>query len=487
MRQNKHLCRILNKGGVLSPAHLSLILNIAEDAGNKHVYLGSRQDILFNLPEGTLQNKPAGPELSIHKRNSGVQNIVSSYVCVDILSSTDWVHAGTYLHVLDRFTTNHRLRVNIVDPQQNLVPLFYGHLNFIASEMPNYWHLFLNLEQDKDPCAWPGMIFTDDIADFAREMEEHITGSGITDYRTLVEVMKTSLLQQHTLESSSGIKLPPGFFPDYEGLNKMEGKDQYWAGFYWRNNCYPVQFLKEVCQLCLNTNIGKISFTPWKTFLIKDIGIKDKVYWDELIGRHGINMRHSSFELNWHLPLLDRQALELKRYLVSEFDKVDIRVSGLSFAIQLNGNERFTTIVIRPEGRLPVLGKFDFTRTYSIGHAYNFNPNANHFIEYATGLGKGELPKAISELTKRYYSLLSLQSKTVQIRGKAKAERNYRQVHLCPVCLTVYDVRYGDMLAGIPAGVLFDQLPDSYCCQVCETPRSAFCETEILEPAFANP
>lgn len=483
MSESKSLYRILNKGGVLTPAHFFDILQIAEIAGNSHIFLGSRQDILFYLPASTKPEAFETGGLSIQKRSSGIQNVVSSFVCVDILPSTSWVYSGIYLKVLDQFTWDHLLRVNIVDPRQNMVPLFYGHLNFIASEMPNYWHLYLNLQTEQDPKAWPGLIFTDDIAEFAQTLEQLIVGQNIKNTEQLKEKLDHSSLQKNTLKSTKTISLPTGFFPYYEGLNKLDGKDQYWAGFYWRNNHYPIQFLKEICNLCQKTNVGKISFTPWKTILIKDIETKDKIHWDELIGRYGINMRHSSFELNWHLPLLDQQALKLKRFLVSEFDKFDIRTFGLSFAIQNKPGERFTSVVIRSKSRLPFLGRFDFTRTYSVEHAYDFNPNNNHYLEYATNLDKNNLPQTLNELSKRYYARLFAQTVPGQLHRLDEPKLRSRTVYQCPDCLTTYDERYGDVLAGIKAETPFDMLPESYCCQVCETPKPAFTGIEIRELA----
>jgi len=463
---------------------LADVLQLAEEAGNKHVLLGSRQDILFDLPQDST---PAidGSGLSIQKRSSGLQNVVSSFVCVDILPSTNWVYSGTYLKILDQFTYNHQLRVNIVDPRQNMVPLFYGQINFIASEVPNYWHLYLNLREKKSPESWPGLIFTDDIAEFAATLEKKILGENICSVDELSDALATTSLQRNTLNKEPKIILPKGFFPYYEGLVKMDGKSQYWAGFYWRNNQYPISFLKEVCALCMKTNVGKISFTPWKTFLIKDIEAKDKIYWDELIGRYGINMRHSSFELNWHLPLLDKEALKLKRYLVSEFDKFDIRTFGLSFSIQNKTEGNFTTVVIRKNGRLPFLGKYDFTANYCIDHAYDFNPNSNHYLIFESGLSKSELPQALSELTKRYYARMFVQ-RSPELSGKQKKHAGRKVlVHQCTACETIYDERYGDILAGITAGTAFSELPNDYCCQVCEAAKTTFKELEINEAISA--
>ena len=46
------------------------------------------------------------------------------------------------------------------------------------------------------------------------------------------------------------------------------------------------------------------------------------------MGKFGINERHSSLELNWHLPVIDREALELKKFLVRELDQQDISTDG---------------------------------------------------------------------------------------------------------------------------------------------------------------
>jgi len=481
MSKANDLSRILIKGGILSPALLFDILTVAEDAGNKYVFLGSRQDILFYQQASSRDNLTANSKLSIHKKGSGIQNVVSSFVCVDILPSMSWVYSGIYLKVLEQFTHTHKLRINIVDPKQNLVPLFYGHLNFVASETPNYWHLCLNLEQDKNPQTWPGLIFTDDIADFAQCLENIIINQKMTSVEMLKEEMTNSSLQKHTLESEEIISLPKGFFPYYEGLNKIDGKDQYWTGFYWRNNQYPIRFLKEVCDLCKKTNVGKISFTPWKTILIKDIELKDKIHWEELIGRYGINMRHSSLELNWHLPLLDKQALKLKQYLVSKFDKFDIRTFGLSFAIQNKPGERFTTIVIRSKSRIPFLGKLDPTRSYSIEYADNYNPNNSQYKVYAKNLSKRDLPNKLKEISKKYYALLFVQNNSRKLSKRDQPKFTLLKVFQCPYCLTAYDERYGDKLANIAAGIPFIQLKDSYACQICERPKSDFIEMKIRE------
>ena len=53
MKQN--YSRVIVKGGVLSPAELKEILELAEEAGLDTISLGSRQDILFIKAEDNLK------------------------------------------------------------------------------------------------------------------------------------------------------------------------------------------------------------------------------------------------------------------------------------------------------------------------------------------------------------------------------------------------------------------------------------------------
>lgn len=86
--------------------------------------------------------------------------------------------------------------------------------------------------------------------------------------------------------------------------------------------------------------------TPWKSLIVKGIAEKDRLSWEKLLGKFGINIRHSSIELNWHIPVLDEEALELKNYLVRALDKQDISTYGLSFSIKTKPMSLFTTVAI---------------------------------------------------------------------------------------------------------------------------------------------
>jgi rubredoxin len=382
--------------------------------------------------------------------------------------------------VLEQIEYKHTLRVNLVDPKQNLVPLFFGNLNFIASQTPNYWFLYLRMGEQEEAKKWPGLIFTDDIANMAVELEKiWIKEPGVTIEQLIRTIPLT--FQVHTFESDEELRIPEGFFPYYEGLNKNENDETYWAGFYWRNNRYPVTFLREISRLCNQTGLGKICITPWKTFLVKGISPEHKIFWEALIGQFGINMRHSSFELNWHLPLLDEQAYKLKKFIVAQFDQFDIRTFGISFTIQTKPIELFTNVVVKVEGSLNLPEWLDVLRSYSIYYAFDFNPNSSQYILFEQNISKKDLPQKLNELTKRYYSGISIPGREAWTKLAKKKQIQSIQVHQCKNCLTIYDHRYGDVLAGIQAGTTFEKLSLYYRCPVCETQKSDFAAVQIAE------
>ena len=148
LKHRKNLIRILAKGGVLTPQYLLDILSVARKSGNQHIHFGSRQDIIFKTPRvlspeviddlARLNIEYIAPE----KNKTNYQNIVSSYAASDLVPATQWLNSGNYLKILEDFTEPHRLRINIADTKQSLVPLFYGNLNFVTSAIKNYWFRF---------------------------------------------------------------------------------------------------------------------------------------------------------------------------------------------------------------------------------------------------------------------------------------------------------------------------------------------------------
>ncbi|MEO9474779.1 MAG: rubredoxin [Cyclobacteriaceae bacterium] len=465
--QVKDLIRTFVKGGIISPGDFLKTLLVAEKLGATHVHFGSRQDILFAAQEKSSQVlEDTFQSIGMHYEVNTFthQNISSSYVAQDILPGKHWLASHVYHYVLDSFDYKPSLRVNIVDPSQGLVPLFTGQINFIASNQENYWYVYLRFKSEQ-PAPWqmPLLVYTEDLNKIGQAIEEEDFLNSNKTYNEIFTFL-TENVKMNTQPVTENLVLPESQFPYYEGINRLsDGK--YWLGLYWRDNNYEINILKAIMERCIETEIGKVSLTPWKSFLIKGIFEKDRVGWEKLLGKFGMNLRHSSLELNWHLPALDREALELKFYLVRELDKLDVSTFGLTFTIATSDDiTLFSSVVIKKDSTEE--GLFD------ILYSKEFNPNLTDYFTYAKQVPKNVLPSLIVELCRTYYEGMVREGRSSKVR--AITDSVQKDLYQCIHCQTVYDSTLGDDLAGVEKDTTFQSLPETYICPTCGGGKSGF-------------
>lgn len=468
----EELSRLIINGGVLSPGELKYICEAAESLGLNAISFGSRQDIIFPKKIINLEKLKAFDKLQVvNPGDLKPENIVSSYVSTDIFTSTSWLTSARYLYVLEQFKHNLKLRVNITDPKQRLVPLFTGDLNFIASEHEDYWYLYVKLPGWKKMQMYPALIYSWDLDKIELAIEDILQEEPET-IETVFELVSDAVnTNNRTVDKPLEVPFYP--FPYYEGMNRIG--DKYWLGLYWRNNNYDVSFLKAMCDLCAENKIGKISITPWKSFIVKGIPIQSKIQWEKFLGRYGINVRHSMLELNWHLPVNDKEALSLKKYLVSNFDQNDISTYGLTFGItnyESNVNH-FTSIVVEKNKQPNSLGDFIIRDTYNLLYARNFDPNTRDYIMHVQDIDKVELPGLLMELSQLYFEQLGTERED-KARQEVKKETIEEKVYQCKDCLTIYNEVFGDITQGIEPNTSFESLSETYECSLCEAPKSNF-------------
>ncbi len=470
--------RLIIKGGVLSPGELKYICECVESLGLKTISFGSRQDIL--LPKKTEQE-----QLSVFDKlqlvtpeDTQIQNIVSSYVCSDIFPNTPWLTSDRYLYILEQFRSKLTLKVNITDPKQRLVPLFTGHLNFIASEYEDYWYLYIRLPEWDKTEMYPALIYSWDLDKIETAIED-ILQEEPENVETIFELVSDAVdTNNRTVHKDLDVPFYP--FPYYEGMNRMG--DKYWLGLYWRNNKYDIAFLKAMCALCDECKIGKISITPWKSFIVKGIPLTAKLQWEKFLGRYGINVRHSMLELNWHLPVNNKEAISLKKFLVANFDKNDISTYGLTFGITdyAKKSNYFTSIVIKKNAIPEELSDFNIRPTYNLLYAKNFDPNTQDYIMHVQEVDKEELPKLLMELSKLYFEQLGTEKDYDKSKPVSK-EKIEEQVYQCKDCLTIYNDIYGDITQNIKPNTKFEDLPVTYECSLCEAPKSNFVKKILVK------
>jgi len=471
------LTRLIVKGGVISPGELREVVNMAADQGLDSISFGSRQDIIFPKGFKALDKEKMGKHHFVFPDEKSGNNIVSSYVSTDIFRNTNWLTGNKFLYILEQFKDQPKLKVNINDPKQQLVPLFTGHLNFIASEHEDYWYLYIRLPKWQRMEVYPVLIYSWDIATFYYEIERIVTTEDSCGIDMIFSLVSEALdTNNRTIDKPLNVPFYP--FPYYEGMNRM-GIDQYWLGLYWRNNLYDLEFLKQMCDLCFDCKIGKISITPWKSFIIKGIPKDRKLEWEKFLGKKGINVRHSLLELNWHLPVAMEWALNLKTFLVRTLDQFDISTYGLNFGIsEYNRDGHYFTSIVVEKNDLPKdLESIKIRDTYNVLYARNFDPNTREYIVHSQDIDKLELPTILIELSRKYFEDLG-NSVPETIENNQKKEKPQLDIYQCQECLTTYNPEYGDESQNVPKGILFTDLAETYCCSLCEAPKSNF---RILE------
>lgn len=466
-------------GGVLSPGELKYICQSAEGLGLGAISFGSRQDIIF--PEEIDESKfHLFDKIQFVKpKRDQIENISSSYVSAEILPSISWLTSDRYLYVIEQFKSSPKLRINVTDPKQRLVPLFTGNINFIASEHEDYWYLYVRLPHWKTTEMYPALIYSWDMEKIELAIENILIEE--PESIEMVFDLVSDAVDTNNRTVDKPLEVPFYPFPYYEGMNRI-GPDRYWLGLYWRNNRYDLKFLKAMCDLCSENKIGKITITPWKSFIVKGIPVDAKLQWEKLLGKFGINVRHSMLEMNWHVPVADQEALNLKKYLVINFDQNDISTYGLTFGITSYDSDtyNFTSIVIQKNRRPEIKGDFKIRDTYNLLYAKNFDPNTREYIIHVQDVDKVELPGLLMELSQLYFEQLG--NEIVEDEQKAVEKDTFEEsVYQCADCLTIYNAEYGDVTQGIVPNTSFDNLPETYVCSVCDAPISSFEQKVVVK------
>lgn len=245
--------RIFTAGGVMAPGDLQNLARIARESGCTAIGLGSRQELF--LPLDSAQQTVAADKLSQANLpckvvESPYRNIVTSFAALDICPSTPWLLTDTYLDALEKFDYQPRLKINLTDPLQGLVPHFTGELNFVASTYPHYWHLHLSLPRFTKSGVvsrqvWLGLVEGDDVASLSKLIEEIYFGeypATITELHEAVAARFRGRLRLTTQELS----LPLHKFPVYEGWHTAENRC--WLGLYRRNHTFPISFLEALSE-----------------------------------------------------------------------------------------------------------------------------------------------------------------------------------------------------------------------------------------------
>ncbi len=493
MIRRSHTIKINLPGGIVSAGDLNTIVTVAENARVSDLQLGTRQQLTFKVTEQYLEEIKQSFEqaaIQFEINNDQFPNIVSSYVTENVFGNANWLSEGVYKDILEDFDYKPKLKINIIDCAQTFVPFFTGNLNFISSAIGNYWYLYIRFPKTTTIYRWKDLMYSQDIPRISKIIEEVIFSNKNLFYDRQVpdaeRLYSFALAKENfvTRELPEELRLPEFTLPYYEGFNRYENKT--WLGIYRRDEVFPVKFLKDLCMICMQTKIGQLYTTPWKSLIIKGIEHVDRKLWDYALGKFRINVRHASNELNWQIEDNIEEGLNLKRYLIRQFDKEDVRTFGLCFAIKTQPKSGlFGSIIIRKQinqsaNQRKVLDRYDILYTR------NFNPNSKDYILFRKDIEKENLAVYLISLCKYFYELQSRENvinmpsyNDEVIKGDEVIQPKIK-VFQCKNCLTIYDKEYGDSINGIKVGTEFEQLDNNYACPTCDAPKHDFVEIEKM-------
>jgi len=478
-------------GGIVSPGYLKDILETAAACGVEDVSFGRRQQLRMEVPARFATNFEKhceAKDIRFFKGRDVLPNIVSSYPAANIFTADTWMKEGVYKDIFYALDYTPELKINVCDSSQSFVPFFTGHINWIASPNVHYWYLYIRFPKTHTVYCWNELIYTNDVAQVSQHIEKLILankdlfyGNANADGKKLFSLFKKSY-SYIGKPAETELVLPKFYLPYYEGFNKID--NNYWLGIYRRDELFPVSFLIDVCDICLETKIGQLYTTPWKSIIVKGIEHADRILWDRVLGKYRINVRHAANELNWQVGDTGDEGLILKRHIVRYFDKEDVRTYGLSFAVQIyQSSSMFGSVIIRKQQnknphKLKSLERFD------ILYNPDFNPNSGELVMYRDGVEKDHIGTYLVSLCKLFYeqesnkqkvSLHHVNTQPVQVTAETKTSRI---LHQCKHCFSVYDEQVGDAENNIEAGTAFNDVPENYHCPLCDAEKEDFVEVE---------
>ncbi len=468
-------------GGRLATDDFAHLIELCKLVGVNHFQFGRRQEIIIRLARERVshfERSIKGFAYEIEGEEGYQQhNVVSSFLTEGISPSTYWMRGGIILDILDHINWIPSIRVNITDLKQDLVFSFYGDVNCIPSDQVNFWHVYLRNRKGGDLFYFPYLIHSDDIHRLVADYE-------VVHKDTSLSIKeKTRILHQRLHGRLTPTTLAPqnqvSEFHTYEGLHPYGGEN-YWLGIYKRETKFQFSELEAIVSLCKQHMIGSVNITPWKSLLIKGITNENLTDWKFLLAQNGINVGHSQAELNWQINDFDDDAHELKAYIRKEFAANDIASTGAIIGINNDKQYSFSHIIIEKTPLLKFLGSNEIS-TYTIYVRKEFNPTYNEFEVFKKWVTRNGLVDVLQKAFKLYHEKAYKEFATFTAKPLLVEKERVMNtkvindvVHQCASCGTVYFSEIGDLDQEIIPGTSFKELPESYCCSVCESPKKSF-------------
>ncbi|TDM00415.1 MAG: hypothetical protein C4K58_04195 [Flavobacteriaceae bacterium] len=456
--------KIPTLGGLVHFLTLKKILKLARESKIESLVLSLDQCFVFKVKKEDLpkwEEYLSRESIAYFYQGSG---LVSSIASVSLFEGTSWLSQSLFQSILKNMPQKSSLKIGLVDPKQELTPLLDQELNFLASKYLNFWYLYVGLSRDKSPFLWPVLIYSDALPDFVKRFESLISEiPKITQEELLMAFNSKIDYQYRVFSKPEGIPNQKGVY--YDGFHHtIEG---YWLGITRTENTFSISMIENLVLTGEQQGIFECYVTPWASFLIKNIKPENQQKWEAFLALNKIPTGHAYFELNWRYQPEKDYFQKIKDKLVFVFYKNKVRAWGITFGLFDKNIEAYTTFAIKVK---PVISSFEIF-LFDVYLAENFDPKTRNYLCKGKNLSFKELSSVlISQIagsTAFLHQPLAVINKSTNSQEKI--------VDQCSVCLTIYDT-FSDPEFLQPN---FSDLPSTYSCEVCGSPKEKYFKSKI--------
>ncbi len=462
-----------SQGGRISFGLLRELAECALVHGAGTVALGGRQEIILNgiVPDAHRHVRHIiGSRLAEHQPRR--PNIVTTRAVCARAHRTGWLSEGSYDTVLEKFRSAPLLAIDIVDPQQDYVPLFCGDVHFLATPEPDFWMVYLNEGNQPNRVSISRPIHSADIADVVSLIQEiHVEHNdfNLPLLQTRLEERFGDRLKAHDVAT------PP--FPTQTrplvGFVLDPKNDTYSLGISVQLRSLSSAFLVDLSLLADRFGLATAHISTWKSLLLHGIPRTERIAFEKLLLRHRIDL----FPGAWSQVCVNQWAhsalAPYARKLIGTLNETIPHVGSLGISLVTADKRAFpdTPIIVHAE---PARGALSFLRPryrFSLFGREDFGRHSPTLLSYGRNITASALAEQVIALIDRYSESEGAYRSTA---GNRKRPTRTLHAHRCVSCGTEYSELYGDPISNVSAGTPFIELPDAWCCPTCEAPRSAF-------------
>jgi rubredoxin len=464
-------------GGLAPVSALRAIAELSLARGDGSLRLSSCQQLELKLPKST--DVSSIPSLErLHEENAPPTVPMSTAGIADCCTSLDWLSLGAFQEVLDRAPRIGNFVLGVSDSGQSYLPTYLGDATLVASEIPYYWHIAVR-ERDGAVRFLPWALPSESAESFIHSLDETAARDGVLDWATINELI-TNHYHQVAIAMEELSPEPTNSGEAIVGVQPMPSGDRSCVAFYPEWGVVSAQFLLDLCLLAGADHVGMATLTPYRSMLVPNIPTPHAKRWRQLAGRFQLPM----YPLEIATQCIvgdDAASQQLAQNVIEALAEERCHASGLSMAFMSPAHRGESMIRIEREPR-----RWDrWTRLFPRYALYGTG-QARSPLRPPRQLNSGLSFSQLVDELKRLVAKHNVGGVTLEKSNRMTPHENDRRVMACRRCGTHYDGQFGDPVGAIEAGVSFDDLPGTWQCPVCESPKSEYALENQQDRLVAN-